>query len=184
MEIKDNFLKQEEFDKIQKIMMGEVVVKPDFPWFYRSGSVHKADVDNFTFIHFFYYHPDNLRPSTHEQKIHIPERGSIQYLLPILQIIEPMVLWRIKAKLVPRTQNIVTNTFHVDTYDISEEKSKRWTTAIFYMNTNNGYTEFEDGTKVESVANRMVTFPANIKHRGTSCSDKNVRMVINFYYFK
>ena len=51
------------------------------------------------------------------------------------------------------------------------------------MNTNNGYTIFEDGTKVESVANRMITFPANLKHTGTSCTDQQVRIVINFDYF-
>ena len=47
---------------------------------------------------------------------------------------------------------------------------------------NNGYSEFEDGTKVESVANRMVTFPANVKHTGTSCTDEKTRVVINFNY--
>ena len=56
-------------------------------------------------------------------------------------------------------------------------------TSIFYMNTNNGYTKFEDGTKVESVANRMVTFPANMKHAETSCTDEKIRVVINFNLF-
>ena len=50
------------------------------------------------------------------------------------------------------------------------------------MNTNNGYTEFEDGTKVESVANRFVSFPEKMKHRGTSCTDKKTRIVININY--
>ena len=67
---------------------------------------------------------------------------------------------------------------------LGEEKLKHWTTAIFYLNSNNGYTEFEDGTKVESVANRFVSFPSTLKHRGTSCTDENVRVVINFNYFK
>ena len=48
----------------------------------------------------------------------------------------------------------------------------------------NGYTIFEDGAKVESVANRMITFPANVKHKGTSCSDEKTRVNINFNYFK
>ena len=51
------------------------------------------------------------------------------------------------------------------------------------MNTNNGYTKFEDGSIVESVANRIVTFPANMKHLGTSCTDEKTRVVINFNYF-
>ena len=52
------------------------------------------------------------------------------------------------------------------------------------MNTNNGYTKFEDGTKIESVANRMVSFPTNTQHKGTSCTDQKTRVVINFNYFK
>ena len=94
-----------------------------------------------------------------------------------------MSLWRIKANLLIRTPNIVENTFHVDIGDFSEEKLKQWTTSILYINTNNGYTKFEDGTKVESVANRMVIFPSNMKHTGTSCTDEKRRIVINFNYF-
>ena len=67
---------------------------------------------------------------------------------------------------------------------MSEEKPKQWTTSIFYINTNNGYTKFENGEKVESVANRMVTFSTNLKHTGTSCTDERTRVVINFNYFK
>ena len=101
-----------------------------------------------------------------------------------MEKIKAVSLWRIKANLLTRTPNIVENSFHVDMTKLPEEKLKQWTTAIFYVNTNNGYTEFEDGTKVESVANRMVTFPANLKHRGTSCTDEKTRVVINFNYFK
>jgi hypothetical protein len=50
------------------------------------------------------------------------------------------------------------------------------------MNTCNGYTLFEDGTKVESVANRIVTFPNSMKHTGTTTTDSEYRMVINFNY--
>ena len=42
---------------------------------------------------------------------------------------------------------------------------------------------FEDGTKVESVGNRLLTFPANMKHMGTSCTDQQFRIVINFNYY-
>ena len=50
------------------------------------------------------------------------------------------------------------------------------------MNSNNGYTYFEDGKKVKSVANRLLKFD-NIKyHSGTTCTDKNQRVVININY--
>jgi len=167
MKIEDNFLKQEEFDKIQKLM-GEGLL---FPWFYSDNITSKDDVDKFQFFHAFYVN-------------HVPVSPSMQALAPILDIIQPISIWRIKANLLTRTPKIVENAFHVDISDASEEKLKQWTTSIFYINTNNGYTKFENGEKVESVANRMVTFPANLKHTGTSCTDEKTRVVINFNYFK
>ena len=56
-------------------------------------------------------------------------------------------------------------------------------TGILYLNTNDGYTEFEDGKIVNSVANRFVEFPSNILHRGVSQTDTEWRSVINFNYF-
>ena len=119
-------------------------------------------------------------------------------MAPILDKINPISLWRIKANLLTKTSNIVENAYHHDisSFDdenrktIFPEKLKQLTTSIFYVNTNNGYTEFQDGriamenTKIKSVANRLVTFPASLKHRGTSCTDEKIRVVINFDYFK
>ena len=166
MKIEDNFLKQEEFDKIQKLM-GE---PSPFPWFYADRIVFEDDVDKFQFIHAFY---DN----------HMPMSPFNNELDSIINIIQPFSIVKIRAKLLTRTPEIVESTFHVD-IPLSEEKLKQWTTSIFYINTNNGYTKFEDGTIVESVANRMLSFPANMKHCGTSCTNERRRIVINFNYFE
>ena len=56
-------------------------------------------------------------------------------------------------------------------------------TAIFYVNSNNGYTEFETGECIHSLANRMVLFPSNIKHRGVTQTNAKERFVINFNWF-
>ena len=166
MKVEDNFLKQEEFDKIQKLMD-----EPSpFPWFYADRIVFEDDVDKFQFIHAFYDNHMPMSPFTNE-------------LDSIINIIQPFSIVKIRAKLLTRTPEIVESTFHVD-IPPPEEKLKQWTTSIFYINTNNGYTKFEDGTIVESVANRMLSFPANIKHCGTSCTDERRRIVINFNYFK
>ena len=130
------------------------------------------DTDRFQFFHLFYRN--------------IPQSPLFNELIHILEIINPIALYRIKANLLTKTTDIVKNSFHTDINELknSPEKLKQWTTSIFYINSNNGYTEFEDGTKVESIANRMVTFPADLKHRGTSCSDEKTRVVINFNYFE
>ena len=49
--------------------------------------------------------------------------------------------------------------------------------------TNNGYTLFEDGTKVDSVANRMVLFEGNRLHTGATQTDERFRYVVNFNYW-
>ena len=36
---------------------------------------------------------------------------------------------------------------------------------------------------IKSKANRVVTFPANVKHTGTTCTDKNERIVLNINYY-
>ena len=99
-------------------------------------------------------------------------------------IVEPIIkspklritsLFRIKANMNPRTQEIIKHGFHLDV-------PYNETTAIYYVNSNDGYTEFEDGTKVESVANRLVKFNSNIRHTGTTCTDSKIRCLINFNY--
>ena len=169
MKIEDNFLNQKEFDKLQTLMMED----SPFPWFYNAQVDFDEDVDKLQFIHVFYDNAAALSPCMHE-------------LTPIMSKINLLSIIKIKANLLTRTSEIVENKFHIDSpYTfVSEKKIKQWTTSIFYVNTNNGYTKFEDGTIVESVANRIVTFPANMKHTGTSCTNERTRVVINFNYFK
>ena len=181
MKIEDNFLEQKDFDELQTLIMGVI-----FDWHYGESNVYpvgeldsdgkiiypeEVDKNKFQFIHMFYH-------------AHTPHSQFLENLSPIVKIIQPISLIRIKANLLTRTPNIVENGFHVDMTNVPEEKQKQLTTSIFYVNTDNGYTVFEDGTKVESVANRMITFPANMKHTGTSCTDQQTRIVINFNYFE
>jgi len=172
MKIEDNFLDQHEFDKIQQVMAGE-----EFPWFiryryYAGPPVSIEDtMDDHQFIHIFY---EDSYP-----------RSEFTLIASLLYLLQPVLIFRIRANLLPKLSNIVEPVwFHSDVDILSEEKQKHCTTSIFYMNTNNGYTIFEDGTKVESVANRLLTFPANMKHTGTSCTDQPNRIIINLNYFK
>ena len=174
IKIEDNFLNQSEFHSIQEIMMGSA-----FPWFYSDGIVTAVD-GKFQFTHLFYQ--DSYQFCQHSG----PQSENLKMLMPVINALPILTAWRIKANLLTRTSTIVENEFHTDigTLVKKPEKLAQWTTSILYINTNNGYTKFEDGTKVESVANRLLTFPANMKHAGTSCTNERVRVVINFNYFK
>ena len=168
IQIEDDFLPQKEFDKIHKMMIDGT---PSFPWYYTNHIDLESDVDKFQFIHLFYLSFQSQSPF-------------VVNLNPIFEKLKSISVYRIKANLLTRTSEIVQNRFHVDLEILPEEKQKHWTTSIFYMNTNNGYTKFEDGTKVESKANRMISFPSNMKHTGTSCTDERIRVVINFNYYR
>tara|TARA_B100001564_G_C20329660_1_gene529582 strand:+ start:122 stop:634 length:513 start_codon:yes stop_codon:yes gene_type:complete len=73
------------------------------------------------------------------------------------------------------SQEIREHGFHVDT-------NKECNVLIYYFNTNNGYTLFENGDKVESVANRLIKFKSNLRHTGTTCTDQPNRYVLNVNY--
>ena len=88
---------------------------------------------------------------------------------------------RIKANLTPKTFFHRRSGFHIDLNP--NDPYQHTTTAIYYVNSNNGYTRFEDGTKVDSVGNRMVLFPSMTMHGGTTSTDSRYRMVINFVYY-
>ena len=165
IEIKDNFLGQNEFNMLQNNLMGV-----SFPWYYNSAIDLPEDKDKFQFVHVFY---ENCIPGP-----------SAEVINPIITNMGPILLWRIKANLLTKTPNIVENDFHVDVFDGELKVREQLTTSIFYVNTNNGYTKFEDGSKIESVANRLLSFPSNMKHTGTSCTDEKIRIVINFNYLK
>ena len=159
--IVDNFLNQEEFDPIADLIVN------NFQWKYDNFVDYADEKDKFQFTHSFYKDFEIVSPF-HET------------LKPIWNRIRPREIYRVKANLLTRTPEIVQNRFHTDNQEISGVI--QYTTSIFYLNTNNGYTEFEDGTKVESIANRFVSFPMDMKHRGTSCTDVKTRVVINFNY--
>ena len=78
-----------------------------------------------------------------------------------------------------KKDNIRNYLMHTD-FDDGFEGLK---TSVFYLDNSNGKTVFETGEEVESKGNRLVTFPANIKHTGTTHTDIQKRIVININYY-
>ena len=97
-------------------------------------------------------------------------------LFPIFAVLQPHTFLRVKANNIPGQNEIVTHGMHCD---VSVPLSY---TAIFYCNTNNGYTEFKDGDKVYSEANSMIIFPSYIEHTGSTCTDTRCRVNININF--
>lgn len=162
IEVFDNFLNLEDSQAIYNSLLDS-----NFPWYFNDGVAYgpEPELSFFQFTHMFFI--DYNITSKYFNLIE-----------PILKKIEPSALLRIKANLNPYSSERVTYPYHVD---YNNFKGK---TAIYYVNTNDGVTLFNDGTVVESIQNRFVIFDSNIFHRGTNCQNQKARSLINFNYYE
>jgi len=160
--IVDNFLDQLDFKKIQQMFFSR-----KFPWYYCQGVNYTFD-QNHQFVHPFSHNGKSLSEFDYE-------------LSPIYKKLNYFILVRCKSNLLVKTKTKIEHGFHIDMADLEDYHNPK--TAIFYINTNNGYTKFENGDIVESVENRMVIFDSRINHTGSTCTDKNARVVVNFNFF-
>jgi len=161
MKIIDNFLDEDSFQIISNYLLSE-----SFTWYYNDSIAElKQGFDQFQFYHTFF---DISKPS---------QTNWSNFLQPLLTKLNPKYIFRIKANLRPRTSQGVLSPYHTD-MDLNQQ------TAIFYINTNNGYTKFQDNSlqDVSSVANRLLTFYGGLKHCGSSATDCNNRIVLNINY--
>ena len=161
IEIIDNFMPKSVFGEFQNIFN-------EIPWYLIPVLQNPTcdPIHNFMFCHTFYVQ--------HRPKSELFSK----YIEPLLSHMQVHSLIRVKANLTTRTEKIIKHGFHRDYKGVDNSF-----TSILYLNTNDGYTEFENGTKVESIENRLITFPVSYLHTGTTCTDKPFRSVINFNYY-
>ena len=154
----DNFLPQDYFKQLQDLL----IYNDNFPYYLIKGKVIEED-DDYQFTHL------------------IVDRGNVNsaYLdkfIPVFEKLNAKRIQRAKINLQPRSANIELSRAHKD-YDEGDIKA-----CVFYLNTNNGFTYFGE-EKVYSVENRVVLFNGNHLHGGSTCTDHNVRVVLNINYF-
>ena len=173
VEVIDNFLPEDVFLPIQDVLIGSY-----FPWYFNDFvSYDPTDIDykktnDFQFVHNFY----KLNSECGYQELCSSFCKVIQ---PIIKKLNGFCLLRAKANLttISSVSNKISG-YHRD-YEVD------CTTAVFYINTNNGGTIFKDTEeKVESVANRLVKFDNKLEHSGINCTDKKRRIVVNFNYIE
>ena len=161
MKIIDNFLPKTDFEVIQQFLLGD-----NFSWnLLPSIANNKQGLDQYQFVHTFF---DISKPSLQNYS---------NFLTPLFNKLQAKYILRVKANCRPRTSTGVLSDYHVDMY-LNQQ------TAIYYLNTNNGYTKFQDNTlqDVQSIANRLLTFNGSLKHCGASATDTNYRIVLNINY--
>ena len=162
IEIKDNFLNEIYFKGLVKEFTGDLL-----PW-YLQHNVSKKNDGHIQMTHNIY---KNSSPQSHLWEL----------MLPLIEQLKICSVIRIKANLLYRTDKVIEHGYHIDISDAPSVAK----TAVLYLNTNNGYTKFENGDKVESVENRIVIFPNNLKHTGaTNTCNAPYRLVLNIDYIE
>ena len=159
----DNFLDEEEFKQLQSIVLSQ-----GFHWQFDDCIVVPND-GQYQLTHVIF----NIRyGGVHSEYYSLFD--VVQQKLGVKR------LDRIKLNLNPKTVFHRKGGYHCD--NNLRDTYQHTKTAVLYLNTNNGWTEFKKGGRVKSIANRMVIFDSNLEHTGVTCTDKNRRVVINFNY--
>lgn len=156
-----NFLPEKNFLEIKNTLIDSGT----FPWFVNLGTIvenNPSSVYDFQFFHLFYY----------QHKVNSEFYSLIE---PILKKINPVSILRIKANILTKTEEKIIFDFHNDV----PVKCK---TAVYYINTNNGGTIFENGDFVESKENTLLIFNSQEKHASVSCTDSFFRCILNINY--
>ena len=160
--IVDNFFDEHYFKEVQDAVIHNR--EEQFPWHFveHINSNHVEDNTECYFEHVVYFQ----EPKT-----------KLYYLLQDLwYYFDIKALIRIKANCYPSKETLVTHDCHSDL-------PYNHKAAIIYLNTNDGFTILEDGTKIESIANRVLFFDASREHCSTNCTNAKARFNINVNYF-
>ena len=158
----ENYLPQKQADEIESVMINPpkpIDPAPVFPWFY---------MPHF-FTHVFYE-----RRGMEEDKLF---KGINNTILARLEKedMKDMDLLRVRANLhLKNPQPVFAEPLSADHF-INQK------VAIYYVNTNNGYTLLDEKIKIPSIKNSVLIFDGE-QHKAVSQTDENVRVIINIYY--
>jgi hypothetical protein len=158
-QILDNYLEEEKFIPLRNFLTAD-----HFPWYFQN-SVAKIDqenLDDYYFTHIIY---DN----------HVPQSNAFSNFIPLLEKIGINSLIRVKVNLYPNIGNFVINQPHID-YNFSHRG------AVFYINTNNGFTILNNSIEITSIENRILFFDPTKNHQSTHCTDSKARITVNINY--
>ena len=157
--VKDNF-----FEKDYFTAMSYRITSNQIPWYFINtlNNYHKTDDTQSYFHHMVYRHQ--------------PLSQEYDFFQALWDLFDIKSLMRIKANCYPANDSLVVHPAHVD-YDFTHKG------AIIYVNSNDGFTILEDGTKIESIANRVLFFDPGRKHSSTNCTNSKARFNINVNYF-
>tara|TARA_R110002020_G_scaffold115357_2_gene265250 strand:+ start:494 stop:1012 length:519 start_codon:yes stop_codon:yes gene_type:complete len=166
----DNFLDYVDLHVIQNFMF------KDMDWYYSRSVASDKDSQSthYYFAHqLFDFYQTDLPDSPFYKEV-LSRFGKAFKRLNMEG--EMKALIRVKANLFPSTPKLVEHDFHID-YPFQHKG------LLFSVNTCDGYTKLDDGTKIDSIENRLLLFDSSKNHASTTCTNTHVRVNMNFNYF-
>lgn len=166
-EIIDNYLPEEEFQKILNI-----VEDSGFTWSLAPKLIENSDPEDYYFTRVLIEYGKELFPNSSE---------IVKILLtPISKKLQKnLFVTRSKINLFLKEKEHKGYGMH---QDVTGENSVKYNSLLFYLENSNGYTEFDDGDIVNSIRNRAIFFRSNVWHQTITSTDTLFRRNININY--
>mgnify|MGYP001165282724 CR=1 FL=1 len=184
LKVYNNFLDQSDYDRLY-----ENLYIQDFPWYYVSTQSYPEDTGDIFDTHLTHVvyekaleHSSNFREifdSLVEKTTHCVYGAFL-----------PDRILRVKCNLLLAQHEQTMSAWHTDysaddialPYFNSPLTQGKGTTAIYYLNTNNGYTEFKEDGKISSEENKLIIFDTKKEHRAVRQTDTKSRIVVNINF--
>jgi len=157
MKIIKNFLNVDDFTKLKSFLFSQ-----DVEWHFHKNQTPQGNDEEY-FDHCFY---NKFEITSHR----------FDFVKPIIEKLDCKAIVQIRANLLLNKNKNYICGFHKD-------YSYECKTGIFYLNNCNGFTIFEDDTKVISEENKIVLFNSQTQHAAANQTDEKQRIVININYF-
>jgi len=161
----ENFLSENYFKEIQDLLMSS-----NFP-FYRQE--HVGTTEDITLgsllTHMLIVKYEKVSDPKLHHMIMQPIINRLGEEHRIIRVI------RSKVNLYPYQNEPFKSAFHID-------QNAKHKVLLLSINTNNGYTEFENGTIFNAVENNAIIFDGDLPHRSVSQTDHSAKINININY--
>tara|TARA_R100001480_G_scaffold36982_2_gene49757 strand:- start:2866 stop:3351 length:486 start_codon:yes stop_codon:yes gene_type:complete len=161
MKTEQDFLIKEIFNNIKN----NIIHDNFFPWFLKeklNENQENSALDSY-FTHSFY-----LNNNINSDKFNL--------IKPLIEKLKAKALLRVVANFYYRTDKIVEHPMHCD-YQFPHKG------ALLSLNTCDGFTILEDGTRVPSVENQLLHLATDKPHASTSTTNAKGRFNIIVNYF-
>lgn len=166
MKINKNHVNSDDFVEIKERLFSSY-----FPYYFQKGVAGYDDGGSY-FTHIL-INDDGEVVSEH-----------IDILYKIIKNVKHSAIRTAIINLYPQTKKIQRNKYHFDLTDYENKPHDDLMVGVFYVNTNDGGTQFFGGDIVNSEENKLVLFSNTLLHRSSSCTNDLCRIVVNFNYYE